>query len=328
MSFGMSGRIFHAPFLDASPRFRLQAVAERSKKIASSLYPGIISYNSTEELLNDTDIELLVVNTPNNTHFDYCKAALESGKHVLVEKPVCTSSKEVRELFRLAASKQLNLMVYQNRRWDADYRLVSKVVSEGSLGQLIEAHFRFDRYKKALSVKAFKEEPMPASGLIYDLGPHIIDQVIALFGRPSSFRKTEGTYRPGSKVNDYFHLHLKYPGGLNVYITSGLLMAAGQPAYVVSGVDGALVKPRTDVQEDQLSRGMNLTDRQFGQEEQGGEGYIVRYQEDGKKQLQYQPSLKGNYMHLFDAVYDTIRNNRPFPVTEDEIVCQLEIIEE
>lgn len=328
MAYGMSGRIFHAPFIALHPGFELNAVVERHEKKAAADYPGITSYNNVDELLRDDEVELIIVNTPPYTHFELAKKALEAGKHVLIEKPVATNSTEVKTLFDLGRKMGKHVMVYQNRRWDSDFTSVRKMIESGRLGELIEVHFRFDRYKAALSPKVFKEtKTTPGSGLIYDLGPHLIDQAISLFGRPLTFKKTSGIYRENSQVPDYFHFHLQYPHQLNVYLTSGLLIAQPTPSFVVHGTLGSYLKNRVDVQEVQLDKSMRPNDPEYGIEPTGEEGLLVTVGADTQKTTEKIPSEKGDYMHLFDAVYHTIRNNALYPITEEHIAWQMELLE-
>ncbi|RCH54234.1 oxidoreductase [Mucilaginibacter hurinus] len=328
MAFGMSGRVFHAPFLSTSPDFKLKAVVERNQKKAHEIYPDIVSYTSIDELLQDDEIELVVVNTPSYTHYDYTKQALNAGKHVLLEKPAAATSAEAKELFDLAAKLGLKLMVYQNRRWDSGFLSVKEVVESGRLGDLIEVHLRFDRYKPAIGPKLFKETAgFAANGVAYDLGPHLIDNAIALFGRPLSFHKTEGKYRENSQVTDYFHLHMVYPKGLNVYLTSGLLIAEALPAFVIHGKLGSFIKNRTDVQEDQLIGGMMPTNAAYGLEPEHSEGKLVTFDAEGQKVVEWLPSKKGDYSDLFKAVYHTIKDGALFPVSEEHIAWQLEMLE-
>ncbi|MBC7915557.1 MAG: Gfo/Idh/MocA family oxidoreductase, partial [Pyrinomonadaceae bacterium] len=235
LSYGMSGRIFHAPFIETNPNFKFYAVTERSKKKAKERYPAVISYDAVDQLLNDPAIELVIVNTPNNTHFEFAKKALEAGKHVLVEKPFAATSAEAKEVFTLAKKQGKNIMAYQNRRWDTDFQSIKSVVESGALGNLIEVHFRFDRFRREISVKGFKENPLPASGLSYDLGPHLLDQIISMFGKPLNWSKTLGVFRHDSKVDDYLNIHLIYPRDLNVFITANLLVANPLPAFVLHG---------------------------------------------------------------------------------------------
>ena len=249
----MSGRVFHAPFVALHPDFELKAVVERHEKKANADYPGISSYDTAEDLLNDSEIELIIVNTPPHTHFDLSRKALQAGKHVLIEKPIAASSAEVMALYDLGRKVTRHVMVYQNRRGDSDFLSVKKIIESGRLGELIEVHIRFDRYKTSLSPKLFKEnKSLAGNGLVYDLGPHLIDQVISIFGKPLSFKKTTGIYRDGSEVTDYFHFHLSYPHQLNVLLTSGLLIAQPTPSFVVHGTLGSFIKNRVDVQEAQL----------------------------------------------------------------------------
>jgi predicted dehydrogenase len=328
MAYGMSGRIFHAPFLTTNPGFSFKAVVERHEKKAGKKYPDVISYDTIEELLADEEIELIVVNTPNNTHFDYAIQALNAGKHVLIEKPAAVTSVEVKALFDLGKKLDLKVMVYQNRRYDSGFISVKEVIESGRLGELIEVHFRLDRYRMPIGVKQFKEtKGTPGNGLTYDLGAHLVDNAISIFGRPLSYVKTTATHRPGSQVDDYFNIHLTYPNQLHVYLTSGLLIAEALPGFVIHGTLGSFVKLRTDVQEAQLDAGMMPDDAEFGIEPAGSEGKLVMMGTDNSKTVEWIPSDKGNYNGLFNAVYHTVRENALFPVTEEHIAWQIELLE-
>lgn len=324
----MSGRIFHAPFIHTNPEFKLKAIVERSHKKAAAVYPDIISYDNIDDLLSDEEIELIIVNTPSNLHVQHAMAAMRAGKHVLIEKPAAANTTDVKELFDLGRELGKHVMIYHNRRYDSGFLSAKDVIESGRLGTLQEVIFRMDRYKAQIGVKAFKEtKDTPANGLVYDLGPHLIDNAIALFGRPLSFHKTTGIYREGSEVPDYFHYHLSYPNQLNVYLTAGLLMAEEQPGFVVNGTAGSFVKARTDVQEAQLDKGMMPDDAAYGIEPEGSEGKLVSMGVDNQKCTEPVPSLKGDYMQIFDAVYHTIRTNALFPVTEEHIAWQMEMLE-
>ena len=326
LAYGMSGRIFQAPFLTAHPGFELLAVAERHEKRMARDYPAVHSYDSVAELLADDELELIVVNTPSNTHFDLARQALQAGKHVLIEKPVATTPAQLRELLALARQQGRHLLTYQNRRWDTDFGAVCRVVESGQLGRLIEAHFRFDRYKPALNVKVFKENGEPGSGLLFDLGPHLLDQAISLFERPLSATKTLGQNRPDSKVDDFFSLHLRYPAGLNVWVSSSLLVADPGPAYVLHGTHGSYRKHRTDPQEPQLVAGLAPTAPDYGHEQPGDEGHLTVAAPDGTLSTTPDPAAPGNYLGLFEAVYQTIRHDQPYPITAEDLAWQLELL--
>ncbi|MDR6785938.1 scyllo-inositol 2-dehydrogenase (NADP+) [Pedobacter africanus] len=327
MAYGMSGKVFHAPFIDNHPGFKLHAVTERTQKKAAADYPGVISYDTIDDLIADEQIELIIINTPNYTHYDYAQKSLRAGKHILVEKPFTATSAEAKELFRLAESLGKKIFVYHNRRWDSDCTSIQKVVESGKLGQINEVHYRFDRYRKAIGPKTFKEEPHPASGLLYDLGPHLLDQAISLFGKPSSFYKILGKHRPGTKVDDYFMIHLAYPNDLNIFLTSSLLVADPQKAFVLHGSAGSFVKGRSDVQEEQLLKGMKLNNPAYGIEPADSKGRLTIMDEQGNPHVSYVDSENGNYIGLFEAVYQSIVNEVTYPVTEEQIIAQLEILE-
>jgi scyllo-inositol 2-dehydrogenase (NADP+) len=254
--------------------------------------------------------------------------AMNAGKHVLLEKPAAATSAQVKELFDTARRLNKHLMVYQNRRYDSGFLSTKDIIESGRLGNLIEVTFRMDRYKAAIGVKSFKEtKGVPAGGLVYDLGAHLIDNTIALFGKPISFHKTTGIYREGSEVPDYFHYHLIYQNQLNVYLTSGMQIAGDTPGFWINGTLGSFIKNRSDVQEAQLDKGMMPTDPDYGIEPAGNEGQLITVGVDNQKSTEAVPSQKGDYNEIFNAVNHTIRNNALFPVTEEHIAWQLELLE-
>lgn len=328
LAFGMSGQVFHAPFIHAHPKFQLCAITERSKKVAQQYYPQVKSCDSVDEVINDPNIELVIINTPNNTHFEYAVRALKAGKHVLVEKPCTSNLKETIELFQIAKENNREIFVYQNRRWDSDFQSVEEILESGALGKVVEVNIRFERYKTAIGPKVFKETPIPGSGLLYDLGPHLIDQVISLFGKPANCYKSTACNREGSQVVDYAFLQLSYPENLKVNIHTSLLVAAPLPAFVVHGTNGSFIKERTDVQEAQLLAHMSPLDPEYGIEAEGQEGKLTLVSNEGIKSTTLIPSKKGEYIKIFDAVYQTLRNQEPFPISQDQILWQMELLEQ
>jgi predicted dehydrogenase len=253
---------------------------------------------------------------------------MEAGKHVLLEKPAAATVADVKLLFDTARRLNKHVMLYQNRRYDSGFLATKSVIESGRLGNVFEVIFRMDRYKAVIGPKSFKEsKEMPANGIVYDLGAHLVDNAIALFGKPLSFTKTTGIYREGSEVPDYFNFHLVYPNQLNVYLTSGLLIAGDYPGFVVNGTLGSFVKNRTDVQEAQLDKGMMPTDPAYGIEPADNEGILTLVDIDNQKHTELVPSVKGDYPQIFEAVYHTIRNNALYPITEEQIAWQLELLE-
>ncbi len=327
LAYGMSGKVFHAPFISSHTGFNFTAIVERTNKLAQQAYPNIKSYNSVEELIADQSIELVIINTPNFSHFEYAKMALKAGKHILVEKPFTATSAQAKELFELAQSVGKKALVYQNRRYDSGYHAVKDIIDSGKLGKLIEVHFRYDRYRNAIGPKAFKEEVVEATGLQYDLGPHLLDQAISLFGKPTSFHKILGKNRSHTKVDDYFAIQLSYPNDLNVFLTASMLVADIKEAFILNGTEGSFSKNHADVQEAQLLKGTRPSATGYGIEDQKDAGKLTLVSKNGVHTIAYIPSKKGDYMELFNAVYQTIVNNIPYPITANDILAQLEILE-
>lgn len=327
LAYGMSGKVFHAPFIATHEGFNLQGIVERTKKLAQLDYPEIVSYNSVDELINDETIDLVIINTPNNTHYEYAKQALNAGKHILVEKPFTATTAQAKELFALAKKVGKKALVYQNRRYDSGFNAVKKVIESGKLGKLVEIHFRYDRYRNEISPKAFKEELVEATGLQYDLGPHLLDQAIALFGKPLKFNKILSKNREHTKVDDYFAIQLTYPNDLNIFLTASMLVADIGDAFVVNGMWGSFKKNHADVQEAQLLKGMKPTEVGYGIENPTDAGKLTLVTADGGRTTELVSSERGNYPGIFEAVYQNIVNDIAYPITEDDILAQLEILE-
>lgn len=327
LAYGMSGKVFQAPFFSTHPGFELKAVVERTKSNAVKDYPSILTYHSVDEVVDDAEIELVIVNTPNYLHYEHAKLALSKGKHILVEKPFTATSKQAKELFELADEKGKQIFFFQNRRYDSEYLSVKKVLESGVLGKLNEIHIRYDRYRNFVGPKKFKENPGEASGLLYDLGPHLLDQVISLFGTPLNYYKTLGKNRADTLVDDFFNIHLIYPNSINVFISSSMLVVEPQASFVLHGMNGTFTKRRSDVQEEQLINGMKPGDEGYGIEEADNGGKLTTIDRDGEKHHQTIASEHGDYMPLFNSVYDGIVNNIAFPVSRAQVLLQLQILE-
>lgn len=324
LSYGMSGKVFHAPFLAIHPGFELLGSWERSKKVIHEDYPSVKSYASIEELLA-ADVDLVIVNTPVGTHFEYAKKVLLAGKHAVVEKAFTTTVAEAEELAGIAREKGLKLAVFQNRRWDSDFKTVQKIINEGVLGELVEAEFHFDRYNPLLSAKAHKETANDGAGILKDLGPHLIDQAVALFGSPKAVFADIRTTREGSVVDDWIDLLLIY-ADLRVRLKAGFFVKEANPAYTIHGKKGSFLKPRGDVQEDDLKVGKKPNLELWGTESESLQG-LLHTEIDGKEIREKIPTLQGNYFSFFDGVYDAISNHKTEPVTAQDGVKVMQIIE-
>lgn len=326
LSYGMSGKAFHAPFLNTHLGFAFVGVVERMKKSAQSKYPSVRSYDSVDDLLDDEQIELVVVNTPNFTHFEFAKKALLAGKHVVVEKPFVPTVQEATELFDLGRAQGRSVMVFQNRRWDSDFRSLKQVLDDQICGRPIELHLRFDRYRPEIGPKLFKETPYPGSGVLFDLGSHLLDQAISLFGRPAKVMKTKSTHRNQGQVDDVSSVVLSYQHGLTIYIHVSLLIKNPLPAFVLYGSKGTFTKHRTDRQEAQLLAGIWPDQEEYGWERPTDDGSLLLIDGDEIQEKKI-GAPQGDYNAFFDAVFDQIRHHKPFPITESQILCQLEILE-
>lgn len=324
-SFGMSGRVFHAPFINNHPGFNFYAVLERSKNLAKEKYSDVKVFRTLEEMLSDEAIELVVVNTPNKTHYDYTKLALLAGKHVICEKPFTVTVAEAEELIALATSMNVKLSVFQNRRYDSDYKTIKSVIDQNLLGDIVEVELHFDRFKQELSPKLHKEIPGEGTGVLYDLGSHLIDQALQLFGKPSAVFADIVAMRTISLVDDYFELLLYYPS-FRVRIKASYLVREALPGYVLHGTKGSFIKPKTDVQEIQLQAGKLPTDIDYGIEPETEKG-LLHTEVNGKLIKEYLPSFNGNYMDYYDAIYKSINNNAALPVTAEEGKNVIQIIE-
>ncbi|MBK8951013.1 MAG: Gfo/Idh/MocA family oxidoreductase [Chitinophagaceae bacterium] len=324
-SFGMSGWVFHAPFISANSNFKLYGVWERTKNLAQEKYPWIKTFRSLEEILTDTNVELVVVNTPSITHYEYAKKAIQAGKHVIVEKPFTATVAQAVELIALATKKGVLLSVYQNRRYDSDYKTVKKVLDANLLGEIVDAEIRYDRYVPELSYKAHKETPTPAVGSLYDLGSHLIDQALQLFGMPVALFADMAINRPGSKVDDYFDIKLFYPSH-RVSLKSSYYVREALPGYQFHGKLGSFIKHKTDVQEIdlQLHKVPGGNDWGLEPEQQQGLLHIVRNEEVIKE---YITSERGNYGDYYDGIYKAIRLKGKLPVTAEEVRDVIVIIE-
>ena len=324
LSFGMSGQVFHAPFLQVHQGFNLYAVWERTKNQAQEKYPLIKTYRSLDELLLDEAVELVIVNTPSVTHYEYAKKCLQANKNVIVEKPFTSTVEEGEELIALAKERNKLLSVYQNRRYDSDFKAVKKVVDEKLLGDLIEAEFHYDRYNDQLSYKVHKETPTPGVGIVYDLGSHLIDQALQLFGMPQSVFADIDIIRPGSKVDDYFELLMFYHH-FRVRIHSSLLVREQLPAYILHGSKGSFIKAKTDVQEVALQAGKIPNSSNWGAEPEHEKG-LIHTEKNGIIIRQYIPSFNGNYMEYYEGIFKAMRLQQPLPVTAEEGLNVIRII--
>ncbi len=257
IGFGLAARVFHAPFVCAVPGLRLAAIVQRTGEEAAKAYPAVKLVRSVEELLGDAAIRLIVVATPNETHFALAKQALAAGKHVVIDKPFAATSAEAGELVELAKQKGVRVCPFHNRRWDGDFLTVKKILAEGLLGRLVTFESHFDRFRPILREGTWKEASGEANGLLMDLGPHLVDQAVALFGMPKTVTASVRTDRDESRIEDAFDIRLGYDGVL-AWCRSSMLACDNSSRFLLHGTAGSFRKEGLDQQEPRILAGAKV----------------------------------------------------------------------
>src|ERR1700722_10093686 len=253
VGFGLGGRVFHAPLVSSVEGLELAAIVERSGDKAALRYPGIAIYRSLDELLTDDSIKLVVITTPSGNHFAAAKQALDAGKNVVVDKPTAVTASEIAELARLAQERNLLLAPFHNRRWDSDFRTIQKVLHDVSLGRLVSLESYFDRWRPSPRSGSWKEDPTQGGGLLLDIGTHLVDQALVLFGKPEAVGAEVTRERDRGVTSDSFTVRLCYKG-LMVTLGSNCLASPGRPRYLLRGTKGNYWKWGLDPQEAALSQ--------------------------------------------------------------------------
>jgi len=290
---GFGGSVFHAPLIRAVPALELIGIAGAADAEAAAVAE---------------DADLIVIATPNRTHFPLARAALEAGKHVVVDKPFTVTLAEADALIALALQQDRRLAVFHNRRWDGDFLTVERLLDSGRLGEpsLFEAHW--DRFRPALR-EGWKEDPEEGSGLLLDLGPHLVDQALILFGPPEALTADVAVQRPGSRVDDYFAVTLHY-GNMRAVLGASTLVAAPRPRFAVHGTGGSFVKSGLDPQEAELKSGVDPRD--VGRDPRGG----VLILPDGTRETI--PTERGRYLAFYEAMAEAVLGGGPVPVEPGE----------
>lgn len=327
--FGMSGSVFHAPLLTADKHFVLSKIVERNSEKSKQKYPNVAVVKSFEEILKDESIELVVVNTPNELHFEQAIAVLEAGKHLVLEKPATNFSWEVQKLIELAKSKNLIFSVFQNRRWDSDFKTVKKVIENQLLGNLVTFESSYNRFRNFIATNTWKEEKGAGSGLVYNLGSHLIDQSLVLFGIPQSVTATIGTQRQNGKIDDFFDIILDYGArqqGVQVRLASSYLVREPSPRFALHGDIGSFIKYGLDPQEEALQQGFLPHSPQWGAEERRFWGKLNT--EMGGLHYEGQvASLAGSYPDFYENIYQAIREGKEVEVKPEQAYNTIKIIE-
>ncbi len=329
IGYGLGGRVFHAPILTAAGLKLTKIMTNNleSRNLAAISYPAAEIVEVAEQIFNDPKIDLVVITVPNQFHFPLAKQALESGKNVVVDKPFCVNSAEGEILVALASKKQLILSVYQNRRFDSDFLTVSNLLKNNELGDIVEFISRYERFRIDVKIEAWREKEMPGSGVLYDLGAHLIDQALVLFGMPDSLFADIRAQRKQAKADDYFELKLYYSTNLIVTLGAGMLVAQPGARFMINGENGSFVKFGMDVQEEHLKGGILPSDiLNWGVEPESLWGTLA-LDKKGSVSTQKVESSIGDYRLYYANVKDAIQGNAELKVTATEALNVIKIIE-
>lgn len=320
IGYGMSAKAFHLPLLGASGRFEVSAISTSREADALRDRPGTRIFGSADELIRAADLDLVVITAPNDVHFELARQSLQNGLHVVLEKPMVTSVAEARSLAALARDNERTLTVFHNRRWDGDFRTVSKLIAGGQLGgiQYFESHF--DRFRPEVQPR-WRERPGAGAGLWWDLGPHLVDQALCLFGRPEALTARTLSTREGAEVTDYFHVLLHYDS-IEVVLHGSSLAAGPNRRFEAQGTAGSYIKYGLDPQEGQLRSGLSPLDAGYGIE--ASDHYGTLYTDAGAERI---GTERGCYQEFYCGVADSITKGTPSPVTADEAITVIGILE-
>jgi scyllo-inositol 2-dehydrogenase (NADP+) len=324
-SYGMSGEMFHAPILSAHEGFNIISILERTKNRSHDRYAATNIVRSYEEILKDDKVDLIVVNTPDRYHYEMAMDAIKANKHVIVEKPFTLTTKEADQLISEARNTDRLLSVFHNRRWDGDFMTIKKIIDEGLLGRLVEYEAHFDRYRNYLQKESWKEQVSSQSGTIYNLGSHLIDQALVLFGLPEAVFADIRALRTGAEVDDSFTLLLRYPE-IKVSLKVSYLIREPGPKFSLHGTDGSFLKWGSDPQEDDLKSGKHPGIQNWGKEPEEMWG-ILNTETKGIKYKGKYETLPGNYLAYYDDIYNSIINHHEPSVTAEQGRDVIRVIE-
>lgn len=320
IGYGFSAKTFHLPFIRHLPAFELTAISSSQETQVKSDYANVEWFSSAEELIVNSSAELVIITAPNHVHFELAQQALLNNKHVIIEKPFVTNTEQGEELIALAKQKNLVLSVYHNRRWDGDFLTVKKLIQTGRFGDVRHFESHFDRFRPQVRQR-WREQADVGGGILFDLGPHLLDQALQLFGVPKAVTAQCLMMRPGSNNIDYFNITLHYPNMIAV-LHADLFSAGPNPRFSVRGSEGSFEKVGLDPQEARLIAGERPTKASWSDEI--AQHYGTFY--NGEK-AEIIPTQRGGYQHYFTGVSQAIRENKIAPVTAQDALWNIKLIE-
>ncbi len=322
VGYGFVGKVFHAPLIQATPGLALHAVVSRDAAKVQADWPGMQVTPDAHAMFADPAIDLVVIASPNDTHASLAIAALAQGKHVVVDKPFTITVAEAREVIAVAERADRFVSVFQNRRWDADFLTLRRLFEQDALGRIAEFHSHFDRFRPVVQDR-WRERDEPGGGLWYDLGPHLLDQAMQLFGLPQAITADIARLRDGARAADYFDATLRYSRH-RVVLHASTLVAGNGLRFAVHGTKGSFLKHGLDVQEDQLRAGMTPGAAGWGMDTRAGE--LVQ-ERDGRLVTAVAHVEVGDYRRYYAGMRDAILRGHPVPVTPQQALDVMRLIE-
>ena len=330
VGFGLAGRAFHAPVIRAVPGLHLAAIVQRSGTEAAEKYPDVRIVRGLEELLSIPEIRLVVIATPNDTHYTFARQCLESGRDVVVDKPFTATLEEAVTLVQLAKDTGRLLTVYQNRRYDGDFQAIRKLVGDGTLGRIVRFETSYDRFRPQLKPGAWRETNRPGSGILFDIAPHLIDHTLVLFGLPEAVTADVRIERENAVADDAFDITLHYSNCMRAALRSSILAAAPRPRFVLHGTQGSFVKQAFDLQENNLRYGHIPANGPWGAEPEENWGVLTVPAGDAFTQGRI-PSASCDYRDYYANVCDALLGKATLAVTPEwalEVMRLLEMARE
>jgi scyllo-inositol 2-dehydrogenase (NADP+) len=326
IGFGLAGRAFHAPVIRAVPGLHLAAILQRSGGEAAEKYPDVRIIRSLDELLAIKEIQLIVLATPNDTHYPIARQCLAAGRDVVVDKPFTTTLEEANSLVQFAKSAGRLLTVYQNRRYDGDFQAIQQLIAAGALGRVVRFETSYDRYRPQLKPGAWRETKRPGSGILFDIAPHLIDHALVLFGLPEAVTADVRTERENAAADDAFDIALHYRDSMRAVLRSSILAAAPRPRFVVLGTQASFLKQSFDPQENNLRHGNIPANMPWGFEPEENWGVLTVPRGDSFEQRRI-PAANCDYRDYYANVRDTILGRAALAVTPEYALDVMRMLE-
>jgi scyllo-inositol 2-dehydrogenase (NADP+) len=326
IGFGLAGRAFHAQVIRAVPGLRLAAILQRSGNEVAEQYPDVRIVRTLDELLSIPEIRLVVIATPNDSHYPLAQRCLAAGRDVLVDKPFTTTLEEAIDLVQFAKKQGRLLTVYQNRRYDGDFQAIVQLVASGVLGRVVRFESNYDRFRPQLKPNAWRERHGPGNGIFFDIAPHLVDHALLLFGLPESLTADIRIEREGGVADDAFDLAFHYSHALRVDLRSSILAAATRPRFTLHGTQGAFVKLTVDPQESNLRRGHIPSDSAWGAEPEENWG-LLTVSENGTLTQRRVPSANCDYRDFYANLRDAILGKAELAISTDWALNVMRLLE-